>query len=154
MISGWVVLLVALAVVVATGLAALAGGWRPGRGVKRNGMVVQDEVRDRLRLPVHDWWTVRRAVQRGRAAPEHLRPAAYELADELIGIQRPLPPRRVMVIFVVGLYLVFFALWAVAGGFGWGAVLRPVPTALLGVGLWTGVVRQRARLHRARELNA
>lgn len=66
---------------------ALAGGWRPGGRSRPTAETVQEQVRRELALPAADWRTVRRAVQRGRAAPEPLRPAAYELARRLQAVR-------------------------------------------------------------------
>ena len=153
--SGWVVVLVLLGVVVATVLVALAGGWRPGRGVRRNQQVVQDEVRDRLGLPIHDWWTIRRVVRQGESAPERLRPAAYELADALVRFQDQSswpPSRRVLIVGVCGVYLALVAVYAVVDA-GRAAFYRPLSTVVLAVVLLGVDSRQRANLRRARDAN-
>lgn len=76
MLSWWAVPLVLAGVAAASVLAGLAGGWRPGRPPRRPADVAATEVQERYGLSIGDSIQVRRAVIRGRAAPEPLRPAA------------------------------------------------------------------------------
>lgn len=88
MIDPLVAALVVAGVLVVAVLAGLAGGWRPGGRSRRTEQDVATEVRREFPMPWSDWLRVMRAVRRGRAAPEPLRPAAYELARRTLELRR------------------------------------------------------------------
>jgi hypothetical protein len=155
-VSWWVVLLVLATVAGASVLVGLAGGWRPGGRSRPGPDAVAAQVQERFGVPTADWLRVRRAVRRGRAAPEPLRPAAYALATALARHQdgsRWPPAGPVRVLTLAAVYGVAGTAWTVADGFGWSTVLRPLPTVLLVAVLFLAADRRRAALRAAAASN-
>jgi hypothetical protein len=98
----------------------------PGEGL------VEERARLRLALPDSDWRAVRRAVRKGEAAPDRLKPAAYELATELAEVHRgsrwPLSRRRMLLIAAI-VYVVLAGIHAALEGPDPGMFIRPIPVA-------------------------
>lgn len=144
-------------VLLVTAVLVLAGGWRPGGRSRPTAGSVQERARRDLALPPADWRTVRRAVERGQAAPERLRPAAHELATRMLAQQRTgFAFRRpwLAAALIAGYVLVVAAVLALVRDASAGRLAINAVQLLVPVGLLLWVLRlQHRRLRAAVELN-